>query len=177
VPISSQKVSCDTFYLRKYNIWGKNTLQADSVRMSFQHFRLGDHALHQPIQHNLHSVHHQQPPLQHSTPQHQHISSQSIPGQSQFTVQIQNPITTFSVSLKKDAQQPPPQQPSPQQQQPSPKPQQHSKQPYGSGDADDGYTLVFASLQEFNDWRQAEEGRTMCEFVKVRANFLTLLGY
>jgi len=134
--------------------------------MSFQHFRLGDLALHQPIQHNLHCVHHQQPPQQHPTPQHQHISPQPILGQSQFAVQIENPITTFSVSLKKDAQQPPSQQL-------SPKPQQ-AKQPYGSGDADDGYTLVFASLREFNDWRQAEEDRTMCEFVKVCLSLLAV---
>ncbi|KXN88741.1 hypothetical protein AN958_06608 [Leucoagaricus sp. SymC.cos] len=78
--------------------------------MSFQHFRLGDIALHH---------------------------------------------------LKKQAQQ------SPQQQQAPSQPKPHTKQPYGSGDADDGYTLAFANLQEFNEWRQAEEERTMCEFVKV----------
>ncbi|KAF9454066.1 hypothetical protein P691DRAFT_717884 [Macrolepiota fuliginosa MF-IS2] len=93
--------------------------------MSFQHFRLGDLALHQPLQHNIHP----------------------------------NPITTFSVSLKKQPQQPP------QQSQP-PQPPQNTKQPYGSGDADDGYTLEFTNLQEFNEWRQGEEERTMCEFVK-----------
>ena len=146
------------------NITSGAKIRCNSVRMSFQHFRLGDLTLHQPI---LHSVHHQQqPPQQHPTPQHQHISPQPIPGQSQFAVQIENPITTFSVSLKKDAQQPPSQQLSLKLQQ--------SKQPYGSGDADDGYTLVFASLQEFNDWRQAEEDRTMCEFVKVCLSLLAV---
>jgi len=149
------------------NITSGAKIRCNFVRMSFQHFRLGDLALQQPIQHNLHSVHHQQqPPQQQPTPQHQHISPQPIPGQSQFAVQIENPITTFSVSLKKDTQQPPSRQLSPKLQQ--------SKQPYGSGDADDDYTLVFASLQEFNDWRQAEEDRTMCEFVKVCLSLLAV---
>lgn len=42
-----------------------------------------------------------------------------------------------------------------------------AKQPYGSGDSDDGYTLVFANLQEFQAWREQEEERNMVEFVKV----------
>lgn len=137
--------------------------------MSFQHFRLGDLApLHQPLQHNIHPVvhHHQQ---QQQSPPQQHIS-QPIPGQSQFPVQIENPVTTFSISLKPQTQQPQPQP------QPTP-PLPHPKQPYGSGDADDGYTLAFANLQEFNEWRQAEEERTMCEFVKVRLALLAILGY
>jgi hypothetical protein len=43
-----------------------------------------------------------------------------------------------------------------------------SKQPYGSGDSDDGYTLCFTNLAEFQRWRQDEEERNMVEFVKVR---------
>jgi len=43
-----------------------------------------------------------------------------------------------------------------------------SKQPYGSGDSEDGYTLVFANLDEFQTWRLTEEERNCVEFVKVR---------
>lgn len=42
-----------------------------------------------------------------------------------------------------------------------------SKAPYGSGDSDDGYTLVFPNLQTFNEWRMKEEETHMIEFVKV----------
>ncbi|KAI0778317.1 hypothetical protein BD413DRAFT_465547 [Trametes elegans] len=37
---------------------------------------------------------------------------------------------------------------------------------YGSGDADDRYTLVFASMDAFEAWRQQEEEEKMVEFVK-----------
>ncbi|OCH96421.1 hypothetical protein OBBRIDRAFT_718201 [Obba rivulosa] len=40
------------------------------------------------------------------------------------------------------------------------------KGPYGSGDADDGYTLVFESMAAFQAWRQHEEEEKMVEFVK-----------
>jgi len=43
----------------------------------------------------------------------------------------------------------------------------HAKQPYGSGDTDDGYTLVFPNLAAFQEWRAAEEERQMVEFVKA----------
>jgi len=43
-----------------------------------------------------------------------------------------------------------------------------TKQPYGSGDTDDGYTLVFANIDEFQAWRNGEEERNCVEFVKVR---------
>lgn len=43
----------------------------------------------------------------------------------------------------------------------------NTKQPYGSGDSDDGYTLVFPNLEAFNKWRGEEEEREMVEFVKV----------
>ncbi|RPD55861.1 hypothetical protein L226DRAFT_528593 [Lentinus tigrinus ALCF2SS1-7] len=37
---------------------------------------------------------------------------------------------------------------------------------YGSGDADDRYTLVFESMDAFEAWRQHEEEEKMVEFVK-----------
>lgn len=40
------------------------------------------------------------------------------------------------------------------------------KGPYGSGDADDGYTLVFESMEAFQAWRRKEEEEKMVEFVK-----------
>ncbi|EKM84160.1 hypothetical protein AGABI1DRAFT_104119 [Agaricus bisporus var. burnettii JB137-S8] len=121
--------------------------------MSFQHFRLGDLSLHGPIQQSLHTVpHHPQLPQHH----HQQPISPHA-GQSQFPVQVDNPITTFSVSLKKQSNPQPPQ---------APELTQNTKQPYGSGDADDGYTLVFDNMEKFNEWRLSEEERTMCEFVK-----------
>lgn len=43
-----------------------------------------------------------------------------------------------------------------------------SKQPYGSGDQDDGYTLSFPNLDAFMAWREQEENVNMVEFVKVR---------
>ena len=40
------------------------------------------------------------------------------------------------------------------------------KGPYGSGDIDDGYTLVFESMDAFQAWRRKEEEEKMVEFVK-----------
>jgi hypothetical protein len=40
------------------------------------------------------------------------------------------------------------------------------KPAYGSGEADDGYTLVFANLDEFQAWRAREEEDKIVEFVK-----------
>ena len=42
-----------------------------------------------------------------------------------------------------------------------------TKQPYGSGDTDDGYTLIFRDLNEFQAWRTSEEEHNCVEFVKV----------
>jgi hypothetical protein len=42
----------------------------------------------------------------------------------------------------------------------------NAKRPYGSGDHEDGYTLVFPSLEAFHAWRQQEEESQMVEFVK-----------
>ncbi|TDL28243.1 hypothetical protein BD410DRAFT_782219 [Rickenella mellea] len=44
--------------------------------------------------------------------------------------------------------------------------QSPSKSSYGSGDFDDGYTLVFANMEEFQNWRVHEEEEKMVEFVK-----------
>jgi len=41
-----------------------------------------------------------------------------------------------------------------------------TKAPYGSGDTDDGYTLVFPDLDAFHEWRKKEEEEQMVEFVK-----------
>ena len=41
-----------------------------------------------------------------------------------------------------------------------------TKAPYGSGDSDDGYTLIFPNLEAFNEWRAREEETKMVEFVK-----------
>ena len=38
--------------------------------------------------------------------------------------------------------------------------------PYGSGDMDDGYTLVFDSLEAFHAWKEKEEEEKVVEFVK-----------
>ena len=38
--------------------------------------------------------------------------------------------------------------------------------PYGSGDHDDGYSLIFPSLEAFHAWREHEEETQMVEFVK-----------
>ncbi|KAF5388505.1 hypothetical protein D9757_004605 [Collybiopsis confluens] len=45
-------------------------------------------------------------------------------------------------------------------------PASSTKQPYGSGDTDDGYTLVFPNLTAFHQWRQREEEAQVVEFVK-----------
>lgn len=86
--------------------------------MSFQHFRLGEFAMNQPLPPHL-----SQPPFQ-------------------------------------AAPQPPPNQTAPQ------SATDPSKQPYGSGDSDDGYTLTFPNLEAFHQWRAQEEETQMVEFVK-----------
>ena len=95
--------------------------------MSFQHFRLGEISLHQPLPHLPH-------------PQGAPESSTST-----FSANL-NPATSFPTS---------------------PKPVGHAKQPYGAGDSEDGYTLVFPNLAAFNEWRAQEEERHVVEFVKA----------
>ncbi|KAG6380998.1 hypothetical protein JVT61DRAFT_5393 [Boletus reticuloceps] len=41
-----------------------------------------------------------------------------------------------------------------------------TRPPYGSGDTDDGYTLVFSNLAAFQEWRTREEETQIVEFVK-----------
>jgi len=88
--------------------------------MSFQHFRLGELTLHQPL-----------PP---------HLAGATT--------------TTFSAHPAADNL-------------PPTSPGKHPKQPYGSGDSDDGYTLIFPNIDAFQAWRAAEEERQSVEFVKV----------
>ncbi|THH09593.1 hypothetical protein EW145_g1888 [Phellinidium pouzarii] len=40
------------------------------------------------------------------------------------------------------------------------------RSPYGSGDSDDGYTLGFATMEEFQAWRTQVEEDNMVEFIK-----------
>lgn len=40
------------------------------------------------------------------------------------------------------------------------------KAPYGAGDADEGYTLTFESMADFEAWRAKEEEEKMIEFVR-----------
>ncbi|KAI5121164.1 hypothetical protein M0805_007161 [Coniferiporia weirii] len=40
------------------------------------------------------------------------------------------------------------------------------RSPYGSGDSDDGYTLVFDTTEDFQAWRANEEEDNMVEFIK-----------
>jgi hypothetical protein len=98
--------------------------------MSFQHFRLGDISLHQPLPPHL--AHHQ--PAPNST-----NSAFAAPGDP----------NSFPTNLHSAS---------------SPS---ASKQPYGSGDTDDGYTLVFPNLRAFHEWRATEEEKQIVEFVKV----------
>lgn len=91
--------------------------------MSFQHFRLGEVPLHQPI--------HQQPPV----PQ---------PGTRPVSFPPSSLIVSAAVAGAST-----------------------TKQPYGSGDTDDGYTLIFANMEAFQTWRTGEEERNCVEFVKV----------
>jgi hypothetical protein len=94
--------------------------------MSFQHFRLGEFAMNQPLP----------PHLTQHIPQQPQFQQQSLPDAE--------PLTAHSPSSANST----------------------SKQPYGSGDTDDGYTLVFSDLEEFHAWRAKEEATQMVEFVK-----------
>jgi hypothetical protein len=95
--------------------------------MSFQHFRVTDLALQQPLPTHL---------AQNHTATNQ-SSTSSFPTQTQNDGQASNHSPSST------------------------------KQPYGSGDTDDGYTLVFPNLEAFHEWRNQEEERQMVEFVKA----------
>ncbi|KAG2120652.1 uncharacterized protein F5147DRAFT_600785 [Suillus discolor] len=97
--------------------------------MSFQHFRLGQLALSQPLpphlQQNQQQTYSQNPPSSTSTPAAP--SSLAIPAPPKSTT---------------------------------------ARSPYGCGDSDDGYTLIFPNLAAFQEWRAHEEETQMVEFVK-----------
>ncbi|KAG6877877.1 hypothetical protein C0993_002878 [Termitomyces sp. T159_Od127] len=105
--------------------------------MSFQHFRLGEISLHQPLPPHL-----------------AHTQGAPASSTSTFSATL-NPATSFSNP---------------------PKPAGHAKQPYGSGDSEDGYTLVFPNLAAFNEWRIQEEERHVVEFVKACRPFKLILS-
>ncbi|CAL1694010.1 unnamed protein product [Somion occarium] len=42
----------------------------------------------------------------------------------------------------------------------------NEKAPYGCGDVEDGYTLLFPSMSAFQEWKEKEEEEKMIEFVK-----------
>ena len=90
--------------------------------MSFQHFRLGQLAMAQPL-----------PP---------HLQ--------------QNQHPSFVPNVQAGASPPAP----------TPTKTSTTRPPYGSGDSDDGYTLVFLNIAAFQEWRAREEETQMVEFVK-----------
>lgn len=45
--------------------------------------------------------------------------------------------------------------------------ERNGRGPYGSGDMDDGYTLLFENIEAFQAWRAKEEADLVVEFVKV----------
>lgn len=107
--------------------------------MSFQHFRLGEMAMANPPPHLMHL---------HGSVTNIHGHPQQSQQSSQFTT-IDNTNNSFSNNTSKIS------------------PGSSNKQPYGSGDTDDGYTLVFPNLAAFNEWREREEENQVVEFVKV----------
>ncbi|KAJ3863183.1 hypothetical protein EV359DRAFT_73731 [Lentinula novae-zelandiae] len=106
--------------------------------MSFQHFRLGEMAMANPPPHLMHL---------HGSVTNIHGHPQQSQQSSQFTT-IDNTNNSFSNNTSKIS------------------PGSSNKQPYGSGDTDDGYTLVFPNLAAFNEWREREEENQVVEFVK-----------
>ena len=88
---------------------------------SFQHFRLSEMAMAQPLPPHLVQTQHQPNPQ---------------------GPQFQTPATSTSPAGSS------------------------SRAPYGSGDHDDGYSLIFPSLAAFHAWREQEEETQMVEFVK-----------
>lgn len=97
-----------------------------SKNMSFQHFRLGQLAMSQPL-----------PP---------HLQQNQQQSYSQNT--SSSPPAASSLAI------------------PAPPKSTTARSPYGCGDSDDGYTLIFPNLAAFQEWRQHEEETQMVEFVK-----------
>lgn len=108
--------------------------------MSFQHFRLGELAMQQPLP--AHLMSHQ------GMPANINVAPQNQISASQFARQAENSDNSFTNNSSKGHTS-------------------TSKQPYGSGDTDDGYTLIFSNIDAFNEWRAKEEETQMVEFVKV----------
>ncbi|KAF4573136.1 hypothetical protein EYR36_007646 [Pleurotus pulmonarius] len=111
--------------------------------MSFQHFRLGELAMTQPLPPHL---------MQHKGTT-TNINGAPPDSASHFTSQS----TTFPSNQSTNG---------PTALSPGPSSTTPTKQPYGSGDADDGYTLVFPNIEAFHAWRVQEEETQMVEFVK-----------
>lgn len=111
--------------------------------MSFQHFRLGELAMTQPLPPHL---------MQHKGTT-TNINGAPPDSASHFTSQS----TTFPSNQSTNG---------PTALSPGPSSTTPTKQPYGSGDADDGYTLVFPNIEAFHAWRVQEEENQMVEFVK-----------
>ncbi|OJA16227.1 hypothetical protein AZE42_00012 [Rhizopogon vesiculosus] len=98
--------------------------------MSFQHFRLGQLAMSQPL-----------PP--HLQQNQQQSYSQNLSSSTPAPT-----ATASSLAI------------------PAPPKSTTARSPYGCGDSDDGYTLIFPNLAAFQEWRQHEEETQMVEFVK-----------
>ncbi|KAG8962718.1 hypothetical protein FRC03_003872 [Tulasnella sp. 419] len=120
-----------------------------------------------------------QPPQQFLSNPHQHLHH--IPQQQQQQPQQQAPppqpshLPPSSLTLPQQQVQQQPQSiqqsqpPIQQQQNPSQNSNQassSSKPPYGAGGDDDGYTLVFANMDDFQRWREQEEIEKSVDFVK-----------
>ncbi|KAL0951486.1 hypothetical protein HGRIS_008173 [Hohenbuehelia grisea] len=111
--------------------------------MSFQHFRLGELVMTQPLPPHL---------MQHKGTTN-NINGAPPDSAAQFiTTSPPNQQPTFAANQENSHT--------------SVSAGSLSKQPYGSGDADDGYTLVFPNLDAFNAWRLREEETQVVEFVK-----------
>jgi hypothetical protein len=107
--------------------------------MSFQHFRLGQLAMSSALPPHLMNA---GPGTSTSTMQVMQGTAQNHPQSA--TQYLQN---NSSASTPNSSTTP-------------------SKAPYGSGDQEDGYTLVFANYAAFEEWKKREEETQMVDFVK-----------
>ena len=110
--------------------------------MSFQNFRLGELAMGQALPPHL--IHQQvQSQVQSNN------TTQNLDSAPQFAGQLQNNNNALNTQGHHTSSSTS-----------APKP------PYGSGDTDDGYTLIFPNIDAFNEWRAREEETKVVEFVK-----------
>ncbi|KAG8904361.1 hypothetical protein FRB99_001862 [Tulasnella sp. 403] len=122
-----------------------------------------------PHQHRNVIQHHQHP--QHP-PQPTHVAPNSIlatPPIQQQQQPSQQPTPPAGLAVPPSVVPQPLASPVPGSSQPQPHSQPQSgtsKLPYGAGGDDDGYTLVFANLDEFQAWREKEEIEQCVDFVK-----------